>query len=233
MPFKSSLAVLLRDTQHTALAWMNAATKKQSDLFPLSEKTYKHELVAFTGEKILFHQYDSAASVPTIEGLCAYDLTGRLSWEVPFTQLLAVGATSVKVRFSAYGREEDQLLSSDTGEITAAFTAISPTKVKLPELYRQGSTYFESFELFLKKFGVKPRLGVEYLETDSGIVLSFYEARKNRFQNQLWHISDQQEIIEKVTLSESSKGLGKHTFWQQAGQIWLIEERKTVRCFSI
>ncbi|MEM6297306.1 MAG: hypothetical protein AAF740_01310 [Bacteroidota bacterium] len=233
MPFGSRLAVLLRNAHDTAFAWIDSKTKEQSKPFPLQERAYKYELVALTKNKILFHQYDASVSIPVIIGLCAYNLSGELSWEVPFTQLLEVGASSIQVKFSAYGREENQILSLDTGDISAVFSPVPSTKIELPELYRQDSPHFKSFEMFLKRFEVKPHLGVEYLETERGIVLSFYERLEKGFRNHLWVIDNQQEVLEKVVLARHTKGLGQNTFWQQARKVWMIEERKIVRFFSV
>lgn len=214
---ENKLALLLRKKHKAGFLIVLPEQQQQTALIPLPEEKGSLELVGFAEDVLLFHRYDKQSSLPEPVALLAYDITGNVRWTADFTRLRAVEGKQLHIERNWQGRQFEQRLDLQTGEEVAENSYIrerEAEKLHLPQLYRADSPYFPDFIELLRAFGQQPELGVEYLEWQQGIAISFYIRQKKRFRNELWLIDAQKDLLLQQTLVSEGKGIGQGTFWQ-------------------
>lgn len=212
---KNRVAILLRRGRKVAFTCLDFTTGRYTSPVPLPEKGQSYELVGFLKKNFfVFHRYDMEQSIPAPAALVVYDGKGGLCWELPFAQLLSVGEHYLEVQLSWQGRTLRQVLIPETGSETTHPSKAVPAQVTAPQFYGADSPYFEDFKTLLREFGQEPVLGVDYLEWQNAVFLSFYTRNDTTFRNHFWGIDEQKELFLQKVLYPNRKGRGQNTFWR-------------------
>ncbi|GAA4295993.1 DUF4905 domain-containing protein [Nibribacter koreensis] len=141
--------------------------------------------------------------------------------------LYRVNALSGEV-FSSFSQPEVPTIQENTKEATAY-------QVLYPEIYEQGSTYFDDLATFLLKDRAQVATSsVEYLETDSCFILSYYVRQENGlFVKFLVTYTLNGAVLYECCLLKDAERIGGPPFFVQAGQLFLVQDKNVLLSVSL
>ncbi|NEM98386.1 DUF4905 domain-containing protein [Pontibacter burrus] len=181
------------------------------------------------------------------KGIFAYDAAGgKLVWEQP--ELAYYGINSDGVLALDLKQKNLLQLQSDTGTITmqnvslesgaAAVANYSNTRFQnciTPMLYLEGETYFAEVADFLEQqLQLQAVRGIEYAETDTCIVISFYISTPDgKLDNVLsvFDLSGELQLNTRIALGIS--GIGSDTFIIFNKKLYFIQDRNILTVYSL
>jgi hypothetical protein len=103
-----------------------------------------------------------------------------------------------------------------------------------PFQYLDGEPDFETVQSFLKsKLGVTSRLGVEYLEYENYILISYYAGNPAAFVNRLAIFNHQGECLYDEEIGMNLRGIGINTFFITSSYLFFVKNRSELVTFRI
>lgn len=103
-----------------------------------------------------------------------------------------------------------------------------------PFQYLDGEPDFETVKNFLKsKFNVTPRLGIEYREHESYIIISYYTGDPAAFINHIALFNEHGDCLYEDEIGTNLKGIGINTFFIAAGSLFFVKNRTELVTFRI
>ena len=103
-----------------------------------------------------------------------------------------------------------------------------------PFQYLDGEPDFETVKNFLKsKFNRTPRLGVEYLEHEGHIIISYYAGDPAAFINCIALFNAQGDCLYEDEIGTNLKGIGVNTFFIVSDRLFFVKNRTELVTFRI
>ncbi len=103
-----------------------------------------------------------------------------------------------------------------------------------PFQYLEGEKDFETVKSFLKsKIETKPCLGVEYLEYEGYIIISYYSGDPAAYNNQLVIFNSSGECLYQEEIGTNLKGIGVNTFFMTSGYLFFVKNKTELVTFRI
>ena len=95
-----------------------------------------------------------------------------------------------------------------------------------PIHYTAEDPHFQTIHTFLtQKFQLKPLKGLDYLEHDGKIIISFYLSDGNALRNLIYVLNEHGELIFEDMLDEKLTGIGISTFFVIANRLYYIKTK--------
>jgi len=185
-------------------------------------------LTAATKEVLLLHVYRNTEN-PDAKDLLAWDIHRQQKrWQL---RNFLVGFLSGN---SLYGRFADEnagevIIDVRTGDVVenkvTETTAEENIRILKPFQYVEGTPYFDTVKAFLNQmFNIMPAAGVEYLEEQSFIFIS-YHAMQDSLVNYLIVLTADGSVLLHEKLGERLKGLGFETFFILSGCLFFVRNK--------
>lgn len=181
------------------------------------------------------------------KGVFAYDAaTGNLVWEQP--ELAFYGITSDGVLALDINQKTLLQLQAATGTITiknvslengaAAVANYSSTRFQnciTPVMYLEGETYFAEVAGFLEQqLQLQAVRGIEYAETDTYIVISFYISTPDGKLDNVLSVFDLSGVLQLNTrIALGISGIGSDTFIIFNKKLYFIQDRNILTVYSL
>ncbi|CAM3686370.1 DUF4905 domain-containing protein [Pontibacter korlensis] len=104
-----------------------------------------------------------------------------------------------------------------------------------PILYREGEAYFEQVRDFLREqLQVEPLQALEYAETETCLVISFYlEDTDGSLQNELAIFDLEGKLHQKVKIGSRLSGIGSDTFFIFKHNLYFILNKDILQVFRL
>ena len=193
-------------------------------------------LTAANENTMLFHTYVNKGN-PDHKNLLALNIFDKnIRWEIEEFSFFDWDETEI------WGyRTKDELIQATvdikSGIVTQRdWTAkLLPDKVAVsrPIQYFEGMSYFETVKKFVQQKTVfQPTKGVEYLEWNEWVLISFYVEDAGSLANYLLVTSKEGEVVLEVKLGEKLTGLGTDTFFMLSGCLFLVKNKSELEVYT-
>lgn len=113
---------------------------------------------------------------------------------------------------------------------------ITPEKVNisLPLQYNEGNIHFSTINRFIKNcLNQDAVLAVEYLETDSLIMVSYYIRGLEKLENFLLLTDLEGMVIEDILISSDLEGISKETFFVKDNHLYFVKNKKELQRYEL
>jgi hypothetical protein len=137
---------------------------------------------------------------------------------------------------SRYGKLlENDISQNRASERVDAFSRERYQAVVYPILYREGEEYFGEVRDFLaQKLGCEPITMIEYAETDTCLVLSYYVATEENKIDNFLAIFDLNGFLHlKELLASGLNGVGSDTFFIFMRSLYFVQHKTTLKAYSL
>jgi len=188
----------------------------------------------FTSEVLVVVAY-SRDNNPDLMDIYVFDWqSGHVLWQRANTKIVEAHTELIKVPHPII-QNRTLLLDINTGTEIPEMqkTRDSSGHITCPSSYPESSIYFQWFAKFLKETGQKPVKECEYLKLGKVIFLSYYIYRHDALDNYLIAIDSDGKILEKFTLGEKLKGIGKDTFFVQQDHLIFISNKTILNIYAL
>ncbi|MCX2745807.1 hypothetical protein OO013_18130 [Mangrovivirga sp. M17] len=214
----------------------------------LTEKIYPIEvkipdkwwlrLMFLSDEYFIFHEYKGEGN-PEVSRSLIVGKDGEIIDE--FENMIYFGTDSGKDKFlfTESGNEEDSILYDPktrklTKERSAEEITESNYEIQFPAQYHQGTEYFDDVNEFLETKDIKSSIGaVEYLETESLILISGYNKIGKLFSHKLFIFDEEGNLLKEILLESAGKGLTKEPYFIMNGKLFVIEDKNTISTYEV
>lgn len=186
-------------------------------------------LTAATKKVLLLHVYQNTEN-PDVKDLLAWDIFKQQTrWRVANFSFGFVSADRIYGRFADDSGSEEVVIEAETGSFLENNTAEPAIEENIPIVkpfqYVEGTPYFETVKTFLHRtFNIVPMGGVEYLEEQSFIFIS-YHATQDSLVNNLIVLAADGSVLLHEKLGEGLKGLGFETFFILSGCLFFVRNK--------
>ncbi len=110
------------------------------------------------------------------------------------------------------------------------------SQCRYPILYKEGEEYFEQVRNFILATvaGAHPVQAIEYAETDSSLIISFYSASaENKIDNILLIFNLAGELLLQEILGTGLSGIGSDTFFIFESDLYFIQNKDTLKAYKL
>ncbi|MGL1885089.1 MAG: hypothetical protein OCD76_01145 [Reichenbachiella sp.] len=108
------------------------------------------------------------------------------------------------------------------------------SKVLFPDAYTKFSQYFEMFEKLLGHSSIIPIKQCEYLKVKENLILTYYvEQSEGLMENILVILDNKGGILEKISLDDHLKGIGKGTFFVSYNKLIFVTQKNTLNVVEL
>ncbi|MFC5269882.1 DUF4905 domain-containing protein [Adhaeribacter terreus] len=198
------------------------------------------------GGNLLLHGYSSNRETGKHLGITAVsEETGETQWHKPeltytgqnseTTVLVENGLGQIKEVVLETGVEND--FFQDQGHAkkqVQAFEEKRSQAMQFPVPYLPTDAHYGLLQQFLKqKTGKRAEEQIEYLETGSHIVFSFYARNHSVLANYLVVCSSAGEVLLEICLEPEVAGIGLDTFFIFAAKLFFIQEKNSLACYLL
>ncbi|QCK16088.1 hypothetical protein [Mangrovivirga cuniculi] len=142
--------------------------------------------------------------------------------------------------FTESGGDEDSFLydpqSRELLKDNESFGKITgrTSEIQFPTQYHQGSEYFDDVNEFLETKNIKSSIGaVEYMETESFILISGYNKIGKLFNHKLFIFDEEGNLLKEILLESAGKGLTKEPYFVMNGKLFVIEDKNTISTYEV
>lgn len=194
----------------------------------LFDETWWIGLTAATKEVLLLHIYQNTNN-PDVKDLLAWDIfKQKKRWQRGNFLVSVVSENYIQGRAMGENGEE-VVVDITTGDFlqNKAVETVMLENIPLvkPFQYVDGTPYFETVKTFLNsRFNIIPVGGVEYVEEQSCIFIS-YHAAQDSLVNFLIVLTAEGSVILHEKLGERLKGLGFETFFILSGCLFFVRNK--------
>jgi len=194
----------------------------------LFDETWWIGLTAATKEVLLLHIYSNTEN-PDTKDLMAWDIFRQQTrWQLRNFLVGFLSGNSLYGWFADKNAEE-VIIDVGTGDVVenkaAEVKAEENIRILKPFQYVEGTPYFEMVKTFLNQmFNIVPSAGVEYLEEQSFIFIS-YHAMQDSLVNYLMVLTADGSVLLHEKLGERLKGLGFETFFILSGCLFFVRNK--------
>jgi hypothetical protein len=226
----------IRDSQQKQVSFSALHVKDNAWLWKdkVSEEPWWVNLNAVSANRILLTMYTETNN-PDKKGILVYDLPAfHLNWWNNDFSLTAVSKGFVFGMTSTYGSREVILDIQSGKEVKETNAEPSYSfSVLRPQLYHDGTEYFKTVQLFLKKkLNLQAIASLEYLENDGLIFISFYTQGEG-LANDLIVLSAMGNIVLHEKMSDHLKGIGWDTFFILSGCVFFVRNKVELVSYKI
>lgn len=193
-------------------------------------------LTAATAEVLLLHLYQGTEN-PDKKGLMAWHIYDQKKlWQLDNFSFTFVREGKVHGHLSEEG---NKVVAVDI--MTGRISENNDVEIDRPEniltlkpfLYVESSSYFDTVKSFLaEKLNVKAVAGIEYLEYDSLIFIS-YHVQQDGLTNFLMVVTIDGNVVLHEILDERLKGLGVETFFILSGCLFFVRNKRELVSYRI
>ncbi|MCX2740806.1 DUF4905 domain-containing protein [Pontibacter anaerobius] len=183
------------------------------------------------------------------KGIMAYsEANGSNVWEVKELAFYGIAKAGVVAYDPQQPEAPLQVLSPQTGqpsgvtlsqqqaaEEVARYDQARFRDCLYPALYREGEPYFEQVQAFLwEQLEVQAVQAVEYAETETCLVVSFYQAdTAGKLQNELAVFDLEGKLYQKVKIGGDLSGIGSDTFFIFKHNLYFILNKDILQVFRL
>ncbi len=230
------LVLEIRDSALKQVSFSALNVKENSWLWQnkMSEEPWWVNLNSVSSGKILLTMYTETNN-PDKKGVLVYVLTNfTLSWWKNDFSLLSVSNGLVFGMSSTHGSREVTLDLQSGKEVKEGENTSSTTfGVLRPQQYHEGSEYFNTVKIFLKKkLNLLAVSSLEYLEHNGLIFISFYRQGEG-LVNDLIVLSAMGNIVLQEKMSDHLKGIGWDTFFILNGCVFFVRNKVELVSYKI
>lgn len=185
-------------------------------------------LTAATKEVLLLHVYQNTEN-PDAKDVLAWDIFRQQKrWQLKNFLIGFLSGNYLHGRFAGENAAE-VVVDVETGDLMENKAAEPMAEENIPIIkpfqYVEGTPYFETVKTFLNRmFTIVPVAGVEYLEEQSFIFIS-YHAMQDGLVNYLIVLSADGSVVLHEKLGERLKGLGFETFFILSGCLFFVRNK--------
>lgn len=239
LPAKSIVFLELRDEGRRLVSF--SGLHYDSGTFLWKDRSYSERwwlsLLTASDEILLLQRYHP--DHPDLRSLTAVDTdSGELRWtreEFTFERMSRgrlYGFTGTEVRSPA-------CLDLATGIImdSKSITDSEDNKISgalRPFLYPEGTPYFTTVRDFLStNFDHRPEGGVEYLEFNGKVVISYHIRNPDGLTNYLLVIRESGAILLHEKMADGLRGLGTDTFFVLSGCLFFVMNRELLLSYQL
>ena len=182
-------------------------------------------LDTFQNQQTIIHGFDQNQNILT-KGVSIHDLQGEIVFTSP--DYLFELATKDMVLLTD---KDQQLLKLENNKPEPLTTAIELDEIVnngilKPVHYPSEDPHFQTIDTFLnQKFKLKPLKGLDYLECDGKIIISFYLSDTNGLRNLLYVLDQQGKLIFEDIQDEKLTGIGMDTFFVIEKKLYYIKTK--------
>ncbi|BDD03315.1 DUF4905 domain-containing protein [Aureibacter tunicatorum] len=215
----------------------------------LFEDSWNLGINALMGNLMIMHKYKDADN-PIVEKVFAYDINKEaILWEAENFGIERVSEDSLIGYFEREGEHFPHVLDIMTGEaeylddqaykealIGAAKKGaekMDESLAQYPLHYTEENDHFETFRKFIEqKMGLKPEKAVDYLETDTWLILSFYTIKGNGLDNILLVLDKDGNVLLNTLINANSKGIAFDPFFVYQNKLIFVRDRGELCIFE-
>ncbi|HYG38837.1 MAG TPA: DUF4905 domain-containing protein [Cytophagales bacterium] len=107
-------------------------------------------------------------------------------------------------------------------------------KISLPLQYNEGNVHFSTVSTFVKKCTNKEAIkGVEYLETATTIIVSYYIRAHEKLENFLLITDGEGVVMEDILLDSDLPGMSKDTFFVKDNHLYFVKNKKEIQSYAL
>ncbi|WP_240676204.1 DUF4905 domain-containing protein [Botryobacter ruber] len=182
------------------------------------------------------------------KGITARTGDGTQRWEEQELAFYGIGAEGLYAFAVAHPEEGFQLLDLQTGQpkeadisqqaaaaAVADFFGARYNKCVYPVLYLEGEPYFLTVQAFLAdRLGVQAVKGIEYAETNSCILVSYYlPGAENKLANEVAVFDLEGNLLLSETLAAGLSGIGSDTFFIFKDSLYFIQNKTILQVYLL
>ena len=173
---------------------------------------------------------------PDVSNLIVFDTAKRIvAWERKDVKNVEVGRSAIKVphQYLTKRIEHLDIGSGQPMELSGEFTNNRPD-ILLPAFYSAENEYFSTFTEFIQTHtNDQAILCCEYLEINSGMILSYYAKSNRSVDNNLLIMSNEGQLNELINIGKNLTGIGKDTFFVFDKYLIFISFKNTLNIYEI
>jgi hypothetical protein len=130
---------------------------------------------------------------------------------------------------------EKDITQKDATERVETYSRMRYAGVEYPMLYREGEAYFEQVRAFLaQQLDCEPVSAIEYAETDSCLVVSYYtRSEENKLDNFLAVFDLNGFLHLNELLAGVTDGVGSDTFFIFMRSLYFVQHKTTLKAYSL
>lgn len=228
LPEKHLVFLELRDEQRRLVSF--SGLQYDSGNFLWKDRTYSERwwlgLLTAAEGVLLLQRFQP--DHPQLKTLVAVDAdTGDFRWVREEFHLERVSGGRI---YGSAGSEmkREACLDLATGNFLTDKSSSEPEDRKIsgalrPFLYHEGTPYFITVYNYLStNFDHKPEGGVEYLEFDGKVVISYHIRNQNGLANYLLVIRESGAVLLNEKMADGLQGLGTDTFFILSGRLFFV-----------
>ncbi len=181
---------------------------------------------AVAGKNIVFHHY-LQPDLPLHQGIKVFDAQQNTwLWENEFVVFASADANTIEAKSSIGSIEQRFCFEIETGNETNAQPTSAENIGNQAILISDEETYFNEIAEYINKFtSFKIHRILEYVETETHIIVSYYVPNKKLFDNYLLVTTSSGEECIHLCLSEGMKGVAAGTFHVSKGLLSFVKEQ--------
>lgn len=149
--------------------------------------------------------------------------------------IIATKTDFEKIVYEVFHFEEQgftkKVLNEDLGSDTFPSR---PINILFPLQYNAPTEHFNTVKTFIKRSTDKDAIvNIEYMETTSFVVVSYYIRGFERLDNYLLIANMQGKVLLDEKINPSSDGIGKDTFLIKENQLIFIKNKKEIQSYAL
>lgn len=191
------------------------------------EEPWWINLSAVAGGLVLFTVYTETNN-PDQKSLVAYRLREQtIAWWRNDFSLTAVSGTAL-TGFSYKTGMKELILDGDTGQVMPVQNQLETPQNLMalrPFHYRAGDAGFDTIKAYLAgRFEGEPVHGMDYLEYDAFILISYY-VREPELANHLLVLDTEGNVVMREKAGQNLSGIGVDTFFVLEGSLFFVKNK--------
>lgn len=194
-------------------------------------------LAGVSRHTVFVNRFMNKGGNPDQKSLIALDATlGNTRWEVESFSFFDMQEGDV-LGYRTKGDPQQAKIDLITGVLTECdWVPRQPaarTERLRPAFYAEGSQHFETVKEFLKRTDYEIVKGVEYLEFNDWIIISFYADESAKLANYLLVFTREGSLALSAKLGENLAGLGTDTFFVLSGCLFLVQNKTDLAAYRL
>lgn len=190
---------------------------------------------SYNAQQLLFIQY-SDQNNPDLTNIYTFSWNGGdPTLSLQNTRIIQSGLEWIKVPHPHFANKETYIDLKFGTELKTAPTPdeMPAHKISYATAYSEESEYFQWFVQYFGKHNIIPCRQIEYLKTDTQLLISYYEEREKELKNSLAILNGNGEILEDILLEEQLTGIGKDTFFVFRNKAIFVTKKSTLNIYDL
>lgn len=182
-------------------------------------------LDTYQNKQTIIHGFDQDQSILT-KGISIHNLEGEVVFTSPdyLFELTTKEVVLVTDKDQQLLKLENNIPTPLTAPITLDDDSSNGTIT--PAHYTAEDPHFQTIDTFLvQNFQLKPLKGLDYLEHEGKIIISFYLSDNNVLRNLIYVLNEQGELLFEDIQDENLTGIGVSTFFVIENRLYYIKTK--------